>query len=171
MRLNLYNTIADKFGRPVIASGGEAAHKQIQHKGWTLSLEWWRDTDMATLQEELRFERVLCVWPTAAGPESGVWAIAESAKTNFCAFDQDGKPTGTPSRYALMAAAEALHITFGRPALMVEVHGLVDAILHAMSEFVLMPPAPIEARREHAGSAVWEVTRKENGRVVDEASV
>lgn len=171
MKLNLYGTLVDQFGRRVVAGGGEAAHKQIHHKGWTLSLEWWRDTDLETLKESLRFERVMCIWPTFGGPDAGVWAIAESAKTNFCAFNKDGQPTGRPTRYALNAASEALQVTFGRPALGVDVFTLVDAILHAMPEFVLMPPAPIQARQAHAGSALWEVTRKENGRVVDEAKV
>jgi hypothetical protein len=171
MKLNLYGTLVDAYGRRVVAAGGEAAHKQIHHKGWTISLEWWRDTDLNTLKESLRFERVMCIWPTLHGPESGVWAIADDAKVNFCRFGSDDKPTGTPTPYALLAAREALVVTFGRPALDVEVHGLVAAILHAMPEFVLMPPAPVEAKKAHAREALWEVQRKEDGTVVGEASV
>ncbi len=171
MKLNLYNTLRDAFDRPVIASGGQTVHKQIEHRGWVINLEWWRDTDLATMQESLRWARVMCIWPLVAGPEAGVWAIADDAKTNFCAFDADDKPTGTPTRYALLAAAEALVHTFGRPALAADLTALVDAILHAMPEFVLMPPAPIEARVEHAGQAVWDVTHKANGRVVSEVAV
>jgi hypothetical protein len=162
--MDINMSIKDAEGREWYSLGGDTAWKTATYKGWCVSLEWFIGGRSA--------EPMMVIWPEVAEREGGAWAICLSSIGAYCQFDANGKVTGTPTAYAKAEAAAVLVEQFDRAPLTVDVHGLLDVVMHFAPDLIVgVPPAPMEVRRARLQNPLLEVTRLENGRKVAEASI
>jgi hypothetical protein len=115
---------------------------------------------------------MMVIWPEVAEREGGAWAICLSSIGAYCHIDDNGRVTGTPTRYAQTQAAQVLVEQFDRAPLTVDVMTLLDVVMRFAPDLIVgVPPAPMEVRRARLQNPLLEVTRLENGRKVAEASI
>lgn len=156
--MDLNPRVIDTAGRELYTVGGENAYRTGTYKGYCYSLEWFVG--------QRTTEPMLAIWPAISFRESnGVWGICLSSAGKFAG--PDGKPT--PECH--IEAAIALRDTFDRVALGVDVRNLVDVVVHLLPDLILMPPTPRKVRLEGKVRALWDITRKQNGKTVSEVSI
>lgn len=155
--MNINTDIVDPQGRELWGAGGQQALKTETYKGYTISLEWFVGSRST--------EPMLCIWPTIGGRDSGVWGICLSSAGKF------STPDNQPTPECFIEATEVISDIFDRIPLKVEVHNLVDVVMKYIDDLVMMPPTPRAVQLDALGRPVVEVTRKENGKVVQEVSL
>lgn len=155
--MDLNPRIVDVAGREMYTVGGDSSAFTAAYKGYCVSLEWFVGARST--------EPMLAIWPAVNERESGVWGICLSSAGKFAT------PEGTPTPGAFVEAAEVLREVFDRPALKVEVAGLVDVLMRYIPDLILMPPTPRQIVLDSRGKPIWEVTRQENGKTVQEVSI
>ena len=156
--MDLNPRVIDTAGRELYTVGGENAHRTGTYKGYCWSLEWF--VGLRTT------EPMLVLWPMRQWRETGgVWGICLSSAGKFA------DPSGKPTSEAFTEARIALRETFDRAALEVDVHNLVDVLMHLIPDLILMPPTPRQVRLDGKVKPLWDITRKEDGRTVAEASI
>lgn len=155
--MNINTQIVDAQGRELWSAGGDGAYKTGQYKGYSVSLEWFVGARST--------EPILCIWPTVAGRSSGVWGICLSSAGKFTT------PDNKPTRECFIEVMEVLSDIFDRVPLKAEVHALTDVVMKYIDDLVMMPPAPKQVQLDAKGRPVVEVTRKENGKTIQEVSL
>lgn len=152
--MNTQHTILGASGRPMYQVGGEHAIDVHTYKGYHVSLEW--------LNEGRQSEPIMVIWSASGGREAGAFGICLSSAGKYA------EPDGRPTDEAFYEAAEALPV-LGRALLVIEIKTLVDVIMRFIPDLIMMPPAPLAARRKDAGRPLLEITRAdENGRTIAE---
>ena len=147
--------IVSATGQAMFGIGGSNTYQTAHYKGYCISLEW-------DMQDG---EPVLLIWSPLGGLGAGVFGICLSSAGKYA------DPNGQPTPACLNEAAAALPL-LGRSILSVEVHNLVDVIMHYIPTLLMMPPAPKALRLEARGRGLVEVTRLDGeGRVVGEGGV
>jgi len=156
--MDLNPRVIDTAGRELYTVGGESAYATGTYKGYCWSLEWFVGARST--------EPMLAIWPAIQWQESnGVWGICLSSAGKFAG--PDGKPT--PECH--IEVGIALRETFNRVPLAVDVRTLVDVVMHKLPDLILMPPTPRRVRLEAKRRALWDVSLKQNGRLVREVSI
>lgn len=156
--MDLNPRIVDTAGREMYGVGGEQAYATGIHRGYAWSLEWFIGARTT--------EPMLCIWPAITyGEAPGVWGICLSSAGKFA------DPSGKPTPEAAHECATALRETFGRVALGVEIHALLDLLMLRIPDLILMPPTPRAHRLAAKRAPVLEVERRENGKTVAEVSL
>lgn len=154
--MDINKTLASPNGGEIFLFGGENSMFTTTYKGYFVSLEWFvgrRSSEpMMVIQSDRRDANAgalgICL------SSIGAWA----------------DPSGGPSEGAEQRARDALE-TLGRANLGVEAHNLLDVVLQFAPHLIAMPPTPRKVQLDAKGMPIWDITRKENGKVVQEVTL
>lgn len=153
--MNINGTIWTPGGETYLF-GGEGAAYTTTYKGYFVSLEWFIGNRTT--------EPMMIIQSARRAANDGALGICLSSIGAYA------DPSGRPADGALDRVRESLR-DLGKDTLDIEVHTLMDVILHFAPKLILMPPTPRKLRLDAKGEPIWEVTRKENGRKVQEVTI
>ena len=154
--MNLNNNLVDPKGREIFSFGGQTAHKTTTFRGYLVSLEWFvgkRST-----------EPMMVIQSARAGIDAGAFGICLSSIGAYA------DPSGGPAAGALEICKGEL-ANLGRAPLDFEARALLDVILQFAPDLILMPPAPMDVRRQESAGPMLEVERKANGVTVSNVTI
>jgi hypothetical protein len=156
--MNINQTILDATGREIYTFGGIHAYETHTYKGYLVTLEWFigrRST-----------EPMMCIQSASQGIDAGMLGICLSSIGKYA------DPSGRPADTALQACREALPM-LGKANLELEVHTLLDVVLHFTPALIRMPPAPMAIRKAEAGKPLLDVelTDERTGKTINEVTL
>lgn len=156
-------------GMPMWSAGGNHSYKTKVHRGFVCSLEW--------VGEGKKSQPAMVIWPAsnvfASREGAGLWVIGRRAIQEFVGFNANGGCTGGASEHCIREARLSLPV-LGKDINDKEaLSALVDVVVTFAPELVMMPATPARIRQELDNPAMWdvEVTNKDSGKVMSEASV
>lgn len=166
----------DAQGRRMVEWAGLDAWKTRRVGDFLVSLEW------SVLPDSRKAQRVVVIGRPREGSfvrsddmTAGIWhprCYREQDRPAMLQFDENGKPTGSPSKALIWDASQSVTLMGYASDDRTAVRSYIDALLNALVDMVRMPAAPPNIRRRLVTGGVnhFEVTAT-RGNLVTEALV
>ncbi len=132
-------------GVPTFALDERTIHKFSTYRGYQVIWGWVMDPAAC------RPEAAITLVPEVKPADPGAWVITRRALLDLC--DEHNRPTEK-----CFAECEAALPVLGYDTIKAEVFRLVDTVMFAMDDLVLMPPCPLGVALLLQGDPIWDVT-------------